>query len=76
MRNHKKTSQILGTIYITVRTICITEQFVSQLEPHMYKIRPNTIQLLKYTNEDIKESANINPVPSKILPLLNSAMSF
>lgn len=54
----------------------VWERFVSQLEPDMYKIRPNTFQLLKHKNKDTKEPASINPVPSKILPVINSAMSF
>jgi hypothetical protein len=31
----------------------------------MYKIKPNTFKLLKHMNKDMKESANINPGPSK-----------
>ena len=54
----------------------VWEQFISQLEPDTYKIRPNTFRLLKHMNKDITESANINPVPSQILPAINSAMSF
>ena len=41
------------------------EQFLSHLESDIYKIKPNKFKLLKHMNIDIKESANINPRPSK-----------
>jgi len=41
------------------------EEFISLLESTIYKMKPNTFKLLKHMNIDTKESANINPGPSK-----------
>jgi hypothetical protein len=38
---------------------------MSHLEPNIYKIKPNTLKILKHTNKDIKKPANTNAGPSK-----------
>ena len=41
------------------------EEFKSLLKSTIHKMKPNTFKLLKHMNIDTKESANINPGPSK-----------
>jgi uncharacterized cupredoxin-like copper-binding protein len=41
------------------------EEFVSHLESAIYTHKKNTFKLLKHMSIDTKESANINPGPSK-----------
>ena len=47
------------------QTLHAWEQFTSHLESDIYIIKPNTFKLLKYMNKDIKQTANVNPGPSK-----------
>jgi hypothetical protein len=47
------------------QTVHTCEQFTSHLESDIYKIKPNTFKLLKHTNKDIKQTANVNSGPSK-----------
>jgi hypothetical protein len=37
----------------------------NKLESAIYTIKPNTFKLLKHMNNDITESAHVNPGPSK-----------
>jgi len=45
--------------------IAYPEDTISHLECDIYKIKPNIFKTLKRINKYIKESANINPGPSK-----------
>jgi hypothetical protein len=36
------------------------ETFISHLESDLYKVKPKAFKILKYINQDIKESAKLN----------------